>query len=317
MSIVGRADERPDSPEINANLNEREYVRKFRVQTNDLLDGPVVVTAAPGIPLLYSAYVFGNEADRYALLREISAERAGPASYFWIVTCTYKTPPASSGSMPGGTERDTSGANDNPLLMLPEVETSFEKFQEVIYYVYDFATQAFIPCKATNGQVFDPPPTRDASRLTLTITRNEDINSPHPAVDVAYIDSVNSDVFWGCGPGTWKCMGISTKRETKQLFGAIQFPYLKVTYKFEARPTWDTRLLDAGAYWLDKTLIKPDAEPFKRKFITDDGHPRIGALDGFGGKLRDGAPPVFLTFRLYFRKQFAALNLPQSFAQVS
>ena len=76
--------------------------------------------------------------------------------------------------MPSGGLRDTAGANDNPLLQLPEIETSFEKYQEVVFYVYDQLTQQITPCRASNNEVYNPPPTKDASRLILTITRNGD-----------------------------------------------------------------------------------------------------------------------------------------------
>ncbi len=313
MSWVGVAQEMPDSPKIVAGLNKRAYTREFRVQVDSLADGPKTACSAPGIPRLYDPYVFGNESDDYALVRDIDADRMQGASLYWKVTVRYETPePVNErGNSPSGTQHEQAGQHDNPLAMLAEVQSSTEKFREVIYSVYDTTTGTLTPCKNTAGQVFDPPPEKDATRLVLSITRNEAISVLHPAVDVIYSDAVNSDTWWGCPPGTWKCQGISTQRETKQLSSGAIFPYLRCTYKFEARPSWDLQILDAGSY----SIQVFDVKRRKIQFKTDDGHPRIGALDGQGEELRDGLPPVYLTFRVYPRRPFGALNLPQSFAQ--
>ena len=214
----------------------------------DYKDGPAIVASSAGIPFLYSNDNFGNEIDVYAFYRQLEAERATPTGCSGTSRAT--TPPRPyRQNMPSGGLRDTAGANDNPFLQLPEIETSFEKYQEVVFYVYsrDPADHAV---SASNNAVDNPPPTKDASRLILTITRNEEITAPHPAADLIYNDSVNADIFWGSPPGTWKCQGISARRETKQLQDKSILPYLKVTYKFEARLTWDTQILDAGTYYL-------------------------------------------------------------------
>lgn len=329
--------ERPDSPTIDASLNERAYVRKLITLSNDYADGPGLAGSAPGVPRLFEPYSFGNEVDQYALCRHIAAERIQPNSLYWVVTCRYETPNLFNRSE--GSERDQTGENTNPLLALPEIETSTEKFQEVIYAVLDPNNgNKLIPCQASTGEVYIPPPVKDSSRIVLTITRNEDINTAHPAIDLAYSDTVNNAVFWGCPAGQWKCQAINAVRETKQILGGIQFAYLKVTYKFEGRPTWDLQILDAGAYY----LWTPNAAIASKKvaFLTDDGHPTTGPLNGVGGPLFPqpaphdkglfgdlsrqigpppvaGANPVFNIYKVYPRTNFGALNLPQSFAQVA
>ncbi len=323
MTVLGTATERPNSPRISGTINQRKYTREWLVQTNDYKDGPAIVASSAGIPFLYSSYNFGNEIDVYALLRELEAERANPNSLFWYVTGHYSTPEPYRRHMPSGGLRDTAGANDNPLLQLPEIDTSFEKYQEVVFYVYDQLTQQITPCRASNNEVYNPPPTKDASRLILTITRNEEITAPHPAADLIYNDSVNADIFWGSPPGTWKCQGISARRETKQLQDKSILPYLKVTYKFEARLTWDTQILDAGTYYLPGGNRNQLAK--KMAFLTSDGHPITGTLNGAGDSLlppqnpdaSPGASPVFNTFRFYQRQPFGLLSLPQSFADVA
>ncbi len=305
MPAVGPAYEMPDSPKgkiTTDDVGQRSYTRRFRVQMSLYSDGLANVSKAAGVPRLFTPYVFGSDKDQYALARSLEAERMGPNSLFWVVTVEYRT----------FSKSELLLQYENPLLVLPEVETSIERFQEPIYFVYDVSTEALTPCRNSAGQVFDPPPMRDNSRLTLRITRNESISTLHPAVDLAYTDAVNADVFWGCPAGTWKCTGITSKREIKQLASGTLFPYLRCGYAFEARPRWDLLILDAGAYY------KTSGEVPKRFIFTgDDGQPRIGLLDGTGGKLADGERPVYRTFRTYLRKPFAPLNLPQTFASVA
>ncbi len=323
MSVVGVAEELPDSPTVDESLNQRTYVRSFRVLVGNIYDGPRTVLSATGVPRAFDPYVFGQESDDYALCRHVTADRMQPASLYWKVVARYETPePRERGNESAGTGSEKAGQNDNPLLMLPEVTTSTEKFRELIYWVYDPLRdndKKIQPCRNSANQVFDPPPEKDASRLTLTITRNESIGTPHPSVDVIYADAVNADVFWGCNPGIWKCQGITTARETKQLANGTILPYLKCTYKFEARPDWDILILDAGTYYFENAFdMRTVAPNDKRKlFKLKDSTIEKGLLNGQGELNPDGDPPVFLRVRPYVRVPFGPLALPQSFAQVS
>ncbi len=320
MGIVGHASERAGSPTVSGNLNARKYTRKFLVTTDSKDTGPMQVAAAVGIPPLYSAYQFGGtESDPFALLRNIECQRIADGSYHWEVTCSYETPdPVDSNDNTisgGGTKREQAGQQDNPLLMIPEIEVSFERFQQAVFFVYDTTAEKLTPCKASNGQIFVPPPSKDASRMLVTITRNEDITSDHPNIGIQFQDVVNSDYWFGQPPGVWKCQGVSAARQSKQLTIngiASLVPYLKVTYKFEARnyPYHDTLILDAGTFYLEDT---GDVVKKKRQFLTDDGHPTTGPLDGHGDKLGDGEDPVFLPFRFYKRKPYSLLALPNAF----
>jgi hypothetical protein len=158
--------------------------------------------------------------------------------------------------------------------------------------------------------IFDPPPTKDASRISLSITRNEAIATAHPSIDIKYSDAINSDVFWGSPPGTWKCMGISSRRETKQTSNGSLFPYIRVSYKFQARQTWMMQLLDAGTFYIN-------ANGQKITCRTQDSQQCTLPLNGKGGLLTAGAAPVFLQLQPYNSLPFGALNLPQSFQQIA
>lgn len=172
--------------------------------------------------------------------------------------------------------------------------------------------QSIAPAKATNGEIFDPPPMKDTCRLILSITRNEDINSPHPLTSLLYTDTVNLDPFFGCGRGCVKCMGVTASKQTKTLANGGIFSYLKCTYTFQMRPTWYVQVLNAGNWcWTDIT------KKAKTQFKTEDGHPRQGLLDKDGLKLPDGNNPIWLVYQVYQMKKFKILNLPQSFIGAS
>lgn len=173
---------------------------------------------------------------------------------------------------------------------------------------------AIKPCMASNGEIFVPPPEMDESHLIMTITRNEDITAPHPALAITYQDVVNSDIFWGALPGQCKCKSITVQRQVKQFPDGSALPYLRVTYIFHFKSSWNIQLLDKGTwYWYQQTNASPVRE---QKKVTSDGQPVDCLLDGKGGLLPKGASPVFLTISPYGQLPFSALNLPQSFQQV-
>lgn len=386
MSVIGVAHERQDSPSATLELNKMSFVRKFLVKTSSKNDGPVTVCSAVGIPRPFQIYTTPNEYQKYARCRSVDCERVEPASLFWVVTAHYSTPEVSesSGGASNATEKD--GQNDNPLLVIPEIETHQERFEQAVYSIYSptattvvltctttinsnvitvnspgdastvfdgmsvfgatiaantivasvdaaaatiytnldatatnaavaltfSTTQTVRPVQATTGEIFDPCPTKDASRLILSVVRNEDISSPHPLTSLLFADTINSDVFFGCGKGQVKCMGVSAAKQTKTLSNGGIFSYLKCTYTFQMRPTWAIQILNAGNwYWADITKTK------KKKFMSSEGHPIQGLLDKNGLKLPDGGTPLFVTFQAYQAQKFSVLNLPQSFIQAS
>lgn len=410
MSVIGFAQEAPDSPEGDFVFGKQVVTRRFKVQTSSELDGPGTVSFAPGIPFMFQPYFFGAEFHPFCLVRRIVPRRLAPGSLFWEVVVTYETPDVkehggglgSTGrggdvrqgdSTKEGTGVDNPAEYQNPTLEVPEVETHFETQQQPIYGLIgrgvtvtaatgsptvtwptnnyniswvkvgdnvtlsgggsylqttvtsiDNATNivtlatnwngasgparfidlAFRPISASNGEPFVPPPTMDASKLILTITRNEPITAPHPALSALYQDAVNSDVFWGANPGVVKVANIQARRETRQIVaanGSRTFAYLRVSYTFHFKGSgWDVQLLDKGTwYWSQPNKSRDPAQTTpakKQRFMSADGQPIDGLLDGTGHRLPDGALPVFLAARSYNYMKFSVLNLPQSFTQV-
>ncbi len=336
MSIVGTAAIRPGYPHAEFSLTGRKYTVQWLVATNDLNDGPQVVQGAAGLPAAFSTYAIGNDVDIYARLREWKAWRLEDRSFQWIVEATYSTPEPKEGSREGntgtgaGTHQDTAGDYTNPLIELPVVKTFTIEREVPIQQIFDINSGAIRVPANSACQVFSPPAMKKERSLAISISRNEDINAPHPALGVTYSGAVNSDYFWGLAPGVVQCQSITAERQVKQVQGGIQFAYLKAEYLFHCNPnTWDLKILDAGDYYCQSGATNSGSGSgasgsgsgvnycpnctTKIGFIDDKGHPIKGLLNGNGGKLAQGANPVYLTLRPYTWLAFAPLNLPQSF----
>src|ERR1700730_2997118 len=120
MAVVGVAQEHPLSPEGTFEHNKYSITRRSKVQTNQLADGVLVVTAAIGIPRLYEPYLFGSESQVWILCRSIKASRITESSLYWTVEAEYSTPePKEHGRE--GTGQEVSGQFENPLLELCQV----------------------------------------------------------------------------------------------------------------------------------------------------------------------------------------------------
>jgi hypothetical protein len=316
MAVVGFALEKVDSPKANWQENKQTFSRSFRVLVDDLADGPIIVLGALGLPLVGQFYAFGNESHPYCFCTSVKPERNGSARYWWDVEVEYET--VDPKKVPAyGSEQQAQV--DNPLVEIPEIDITTEATQEPVTGYYEegdvFVTKA---PRNSAGELFNPPPMRESNWPLLTISRNELISTPHPAIAVAYKDATNSDTFWGVPAGVAKFVGIDTKRLSKTLVGGTIFKYLRSTYKIRFRLDWDIRLLDAGSYFY------PPFTETTRTFITRTGHPYIGLLDGNNGPLGGvdakgyatpgTEPPVYLPAqRIYPRLPFSVFNLPGSF----
>jgi hypothetical protein len=320
MATVGFAVPIYDEPEGDFAPGDYDLVRKFQVETNSLDDGPFTVTRAPGVPLLYSTYATPNEFHGYVRCKRITAKRRAPGSRFWEVTCQYRTPEAKEGGSGGGGPSGTGGGlptevageHENPMLELPELKTDSENVQEPVSRVYNPDTGETTWIKNSAGYIISPPPMRDSGRLKMTISRNEPLSAPHPYLNIYYQNAVNSDVFWNSQAGQAKIMAIDAQRQIKILAAGAILAYLRVTYVIHFRPDWDTELLDAGPTYRESLdLTKPP-----RQFVTAEGHPTTGPLNGQGMRLPDNEAPHYIRIRMYPRRPFAALNLPQTWSEV-
>lgn len=335
MSVVGvGATIRENFPTMDFTLSGRKYKCEWLVEVDSYLDGPVVVQSAAGLPLVWDTYAIGNDIDLFARLREFSVARLAPNSLFWVVSATYSTPEEKRGDTRGtgaGTNKDPSEIT-NPIAEIPTAKFGIVAREVPITRIYNYNSGKFNAVMNSACQIFNPPPMRRDIYLSLEISRNEPVSTLHPGLGVQYASAVNSDVWWGFRPGQVQCQSIIPEQQTRQLVTS-QFVYLKVVYSFLMKyDGWQLQLLDAGDYccetddsnWCDDgegvfyycgSGSGPCAScDTKIGFLTKQGAPRKGLLDGHGGALPLNADPVYLDIRPYNSLFFAPLNLPQSWA---
>ena len=117
-------------------------------------------------------------------------------------------------------------------------------------------------------------------------------------------NAVNRDSFWGIGPGfcRYNLTGV-TRKWHKPAGDAPPFPYLVVSEEVSVDADGhQLRVLDQGDYYRSGNE--------KVDFLTEQGNPRKGLLDG-GGELTDGDDPKYVERQTYPELAFAGLKLPQ------
>ena len=297
---AGIAKELPDSPQGSISNDKATFTRKFQVECTSLYDGPITVLNAVGVPRPQQLYAFGAETHTLARVKDRDAERVAPNSKVWVVTVKYES-----------SEEDEEDPTD-PLLEPAEIALTFENQQEVVKQVYDeYASDHDDFSDAVRnsaGELFNPPPLRDISRPVLTISRNEDMDSPIRDTAIEYVNSTNNAEWGGAGVGKARMMGIDVSREWKEVDDeGTKVAYLKCTYRIMFDPRgWDLNLLDHGSYYWEGST--------KKFFKSEDGHPHLDLLDGAGGR---GTTPTFLpAMQIYPRKDWDALNLPENWSDI-
>jgi hypothetical protein len=330
----------PDFPKSDKfSLSERAYVCQWLVQSDSYSDGPLVAQSCSGLPVAFSTYNFGGtEVDPYARLREWDAYRKEPNSLVWVVWARWSTPPLKEGERRGagdGSHQDNPNSYTDPTQELPIAKTTMIEREKLMTRVFNLQTNLFNPPMNSACEPFNPPPSYKTYDLQLEITRNEVVSGIHPSLGIQYSSATNSDVFWGMAAGTWICKGIAAENQWRQIQGGTEFPYMRVTYTFQARAEgWTIYVLDAGDYYcknggaagqgstaysgLEKASGKgppsscPACTP-KTPFIDQNGHPIKGMLDGSGGRLPDGGTPVWMELVPYTSLPYAALSLPNTY----
>lgn len=261
----------------------RTYTRTYIVQTDLSTDGAGVVREAAGIPKRGDVYATDYEIDLGVKCIEKEAKNDGEWPCKWMVEVKYSSSWA-----------DTAKTDENPLSRPVDESWGNAPFQEVIEKDID----DFIVANSAYER-YDPPITRDANRLTLTLKKN--IQAFAPDFYATYLNpcSVNDSGFWGFGAGKVKVKSITA---TKKYEG--QTTYDEVTATFEINDAgWDAEILDAGMCELGS-----DGNP---RPIMINGTPvsRPIPLNGLGDPLDFSLmDPVYNTHRIYPRKDFSLLG---------
>ncbi len=282
----------------------RNFTRTFHVKMSTWEDGPKTVERAVdpstglAIPQLYQPYFRsiaggGGEAEGTSYASDIQVNRKSEKERIWAVSVSY--------------ERRESDPSD-PLKKIPDIRIGFENFQEPV--------EADIFGQAILNSVFDrfnPAATKDASRLVLTITRNEAVFDIIQARK--FQDAINSKKALGFLEPLQGKMNIGATRQNYTDQAGKLLTYWSVTYTIKVREEgWRKRILDKGFHVRADGLdgAPGSGTPFlpldqvQRRITDKNGVPvRIPALlDGNGGQLKAGRKPIFLTFQVYNELDF-------------
>lgn len=252
-----------------------EYEIRYSIVTDNPLIGPKQILSA--LPFtLGSIYVYEDESDDTVLCTEISTpERTGPLT--WETSCIF------SRSTP-------------PFLRLPEIAWSHDDRAKPVrkaWRLLDDGTWTTEKEMIVNsaGGTYETPIMRDAARLVLKYTRNEQVFPIGHAQ--TFQDTCNDEVFLGWPQGTVLCKHIDGTYASEQYQGTW-FYYWRVTYEFHFDPDgWIEELIDNGGFFRDlRTSVGGNPNPNHQKICAvrdKDGVPMHGPflLDGQGGLLPD------------------------------
>lgn len=294
MAVVGIAREKMGSPgPLTQRRDGFSITRTFIVRVNSHADGPITVDQAVGLPQIGNYYQSASESHPFLFCTRRSIRRSGDKSLAWTVECEYESPSPS--------ERDRQQQDpNNPTFDLPVIRVgSSSELRDVVKTVGDNPK----PIVNSAGDPFKPHPKKEVFFPTLMIQRNEPITTPLGRTQLAYIGKINEDEFWGLEPGQWRCVRIDGNIASRTIASGAQFPYVAVSYEFQSRDTWDLEMLDEGWNHIDSGN--------KLAFKTKSGTAYADFLDGSTGA--KSSTPHYLTFEIYEKAPFAALQLPQSF----
>ncbi len=301
--------------ESQANMQIRQYGRKFALQTSALVDARAAASL-PGLPARWDAF----PSDPSSRCVSVRPEQHESNPNIWFCTAEY-------------TSDYILQDFEDPQYKLPEIEWDLEERQVICPGLLlpvaksgsvnvgnqtprsTTSTLQFIaPPVNSAGEPFDPPPLYDKCDPVLCVEVTYATYDNDRAM--IFNNSLNSDKFFGADPGQVRC-----KIKAKRFQWRDQFRWT-VTYRFSYRAEgWQPQVLDIGSHYRIAS-----GSGHLEFFHDDSGTPFLGLLDGHGGPLNtahpnqaltDNTPAVFLTMTAYPTTPFAPLQIPQLMAKTA
>lgn len=270
--------------ENTSDIGEKQstYVRVFHVKCSSQNDdayiilsqapyAPLALTIGrPNFPLPYASHYDNGS----ALAISYNCNRLQNDPYNWIVTVTYSNRYEYS----------------DPLAEPADISYSTNPI--TVPLVLDCST----PPKAVKnsaGDQFNPLPEVQRSGLTLSIGVNIDFATFSGFAPLDWVDSCNSQTFFGGPAETWLLRGLSAQRTFDR-----DTWFWRVNYQFEFLFSgWRVKPLDQGIHILDSQNVGIPIPNAKDQQL----------LDGHGHLLAKTAPEVFMDFQGYRLKNFNLL----------
>ncbi len=287
----------------------RNYWVKFLLETDDIEDGPQIVTYATGLPMVGAPWTYGNDNDQWALCNptvECETVIKRESCYWWILKYEFSTKPW----LACLTEQLT-----HPASQPDYISGSFANYKRRTCQRRSTGT-------GTNGSTGIMSSSlepiwleKDKNRPTVEIQQTR-LNLELSLV-AEMIDTLNDDTLWGMPARHIKLHNAPWKR---LVWGKCNYYYQR-NLQFEVRyDSFDeTEVVDVGHRVIDPDkleanpgLDRTNPENFTRSVDSRGNINKIVMLNGQGEQCSD---PVnhqhFIpTVELYDESNFLSLGVP-------
>ena len=271
---------------------EISFSEGYQVLVDDINDGPEIAKFANGVPQIGDRYQ-GNLAllgTNDVLVINSAAERLGPV--FWMVVVQYKGRPPNA---------------------RPEISWRSASTTEPIDV--DIAGRAIVN---VNGEPVEGL-TKDISDAILVVKRRFEVFNPDIFLD--YTESINSDVFLGRSPGSFRFMDFQAQNafadDTEQVghwMVTASFAYRR-GYRVPQEQAWWKRYRNEGLYVAieDGNTGLPSIVNGRKRIIravdsSNQPMTRPVLLDALGFQEFDETQAIFLTRNVYTPLPYSALG---------
>lgn len=286
---------------------KREWLAKIDDPANDreqtILNDPIVRSNVQ----LLRIWEAGQDQDPTSFTTTVRVRQMPEEKLLYVIEAEYGKPKLDDDG--GGGNNDP---NQNPLDEDPHFEYTWASYKQAVTKVFNKTLGSpnnpnaprirAIGLLNSAKEPFDPQPEFDDDRLVLRFTRNE----PNFDVRMAirYANSINGGPLSGADPFQLLMKPWQAKINFKNGIW-----YWRVTYEIHFRDEkWFEDFLDHGTYYWEGGIDA--ANPVKKLFKDEDGHPSTGLLAENGDKLAANANPRYLTHCPYIVRDFDALQLP-------
>ncbi len=272
----------------------RDYKADWKVRSNDVLDGPSVISFASGLPVIGSPWEFGNDVDDWCFCRpqcEIKPIINEERQLDWMVSQTFSNRPMA---------RCQDVQIDNPLLEPFRIGGSFVTSTVEATHNYDGSAIRTSSWEVVRGSAVE----KDTSLPTVNIGYN--ISDNPLAVFASMMHCLNDAPLWGLAP---RCVKLSNCVWSRATYGVCTFYYI-IDYEFQVDyNTFDRQVLDVGT----RVLASGGNPANPRHFVAykGDSDDEKGTVILKNGVAWNGSgSPGSINIAKYSEANLALLGLP-------
>lgn len=287
MSVLAIYPIAPRSAESEGPDNSKA-TRRWRIDVSSKLDTEQTIKASGVLPSQYEPL----PDNVFMTLRKLSLQHHSESPLSWVATGEYSSAPLSQ------KEREK---QDNPNPLNRSATRRWSTTQYKVPVEKDIEGNAVVN---TAGDAYDPPPEKDSSHWSVTITKNV---SSVPAFIIDYQDAINDDEIEIGGLTVPAKMAKIQAIEIGDLMEENNVSFYQFSYTIEFnKDTWVLSLLQQGL----RQKKSGDATA-RLPCVDDDDDPVTSPvlLDADGYQLADpqASSGVYVDHDVYEEKDFTVL----------